>query len=273
MTTLVDGRSLVSWSRRTIGLIAVGGLLVAAAVTYQLVPSMPSSAPNSAATSLPPSEAAPPTSAPSGADGTPSATSTSVPPSATETGLPDGPGVTEPGVLIVATPGSDESFSVVEMIRLPDPVTEVSLRPPPVTAAWGSDLADARPRAVQVQGTVGDQPLVVPDGNVTSDVSLPVAVAADTIVLRYRLEGTVVRTLPSTAGRALGAIAPLAAGPGDLPVVVIVSGDSVRNLTCPTRTGAAQLCATGDPPRLRTVGTLPWRDSLVIVQLDLAIPR
>ena len=249
-----------------IGALVVGGLLSAAVATYQLAPALPTSAPTSATQG---SVAAPTTVA------TVTMTATPAPPApSTETGLPDGPGTTEPGILVLAAPNPDASFTVTEMIRLPSPVSALELKPPRVTRAWGNDLADVTPRAVQVQASAGKQPLAVPDAEVAHSVSVPIAIAVDTFMLQYRLEGTVVRTVPSTAGRALGAVTSLTGGmPDDLPVVVVVSGAGVLNLTCPTRDGAAQLCATGDRPRLRVSDDLPWRRCLVIVQLDLPMPR
>jgi hypothetical protein len=91
--------------------------------------------------------------------------------------------------------------------------------------------------------------------------------------LRYELNRAVVRSKPSTTGRALGAVRPLTIGvPDTLAVAIVIVGDSVRNLSCPGLELPEQACAVGSPPLLRLRTDLPWRNAVVVVQLDLG-PR
>ncbi len=173
----------------------------------------------------------------------------------------------------MASPNADGSFEVVEMVRTSKSGYAIALRPPPLTDA-GDAFSTLRPRASQVQVSAGDQPLRVSDATVTKEVYVGTPLASDAFTLRYRLDGTVVRSIPSTAGRARAALGPLTGNMSDdLPVVVMVMGDSVRNLQCPTLDFADQACATGELPRLRVDRALPWKNCVIVVQLDLPMPR
>lgn len=274
---MVDSRSLGSWPRRIIGAIVVVGLLVLALMTFQLAPGLPrtpvagpppSAGPSTTSTDSPATESPSTAESPSGS---PSA-SASTSPTPEPGGLP-GPGTTEPGISIVAALDSDESFTIVERIRLDAPIDLLTLNPIALDRL-GRDFTDETATVSELEIISGGEPQIVPDGDVTSSVEVPLSDPSDTIVLRYRLDGTVVRTLPSTTGRGLGAVGPLAADvPDDLPVTVSITGKPVINLYCPTLELAAQACATGDVPDLRAKDPLPWNDALVVAQLNLAIPR
>ena len=63
--------------------------------------------------------------------------------------------------------------------------------------------------------------------------------------LHYRLTGTMVRSTPSRAGRALAALRPMSVRlPADLPVALVVTGRPAINLVCPNLPLADQACAT-----------------------------
>ena len=83
------------------------------------------------------------------------------------------------------------------------------------------------------------------------------------------------RSVPSTAGRALAALAPVsttAVTGADTQVVVATSGAAVRNLTCPRLTGDARACADGATGAMATRAPLAVGDALVVLQLDLPRP-
>lgn len=183
--------------------------------------------------------------------------------------LPEtGPGVTQPGILLFATPTSDGSFDVVERVRLASPVSELTLRPPPVAGA-GRQFAAASAVATQVQVTAGDQPVVVPGARVDGTVLLAVP-QLDRFDMRYLLTDVTIRSTPSTAGRALAAIGPLTdGGSGELPVSFIVSGGTILGLNCPLLPLSQQSCGSRSHTGPGVTGQLPWQLALISVQFNL----
>ena len=182
---------------------------------------------------------------------------------------PDGPGTTEPGILLVVARSTDAAFAVTEMVRLEAPTASIAVRPPDFSAA-GSTFDDARPFASKVRIIARDQSVPVPDGTVnraeTFDLDQPVR----RYRMHYELNRAIVPSMPSSAGRALGAIRPLTSGqPDDMKVAVVTVGTGVLNLSCPALPLSLRSCAEGTPPLLHVRQDLPWRTALVIVQLDL----
>jgi hypothetical protein len=179
-----------------------------------------------------------------------------------------GPGITEPGIILIASPAPDGSFDVLERIRLPSRVSVLTLRPAPVDEA-GRQFGSASAAATQVQVSAGDQPVVVPGARVDASVDLPVP-EVDQFELRYRLTDVTVRSTPSTAGRALAAIGPLTGGvEGDLPVLFIVSGGTVLGLNCPLLPLSQQSCGSRTQTAIGVEREVPWRLALTLVQFDL----
>ena len=87
--------------------------------------------------------------------------------------------------------------------------------------------------------------MAVPNAQVTADVNPP-TVPASRFEVRYRLDRRDVRSLGSTAGRALSALGPLIPGvPPELPVATAVRGLPVLNLRCPHLRLADQACSAG----------------------------
>ena len=254
---------------RIIGLTVVVLLVVAVVVVNRLN----SATPEQAATEVPstsPSSAR--SSALSAAElSAPSARSTAgaVPSALVGPPLPQtGPGVTEPGILLIAAPAADGSFDVFEQVRPAGPVSVVTLRPAPVDQA-GGQFGSASAAATEVQLSAGDQSVVVPGATVDAAVELPVA-AVDQFELRYRLGGVTVRSTPSAAGRALAAIGPLTGGVDeDLPVLIVVSGDSVLGLNCPLLPFSEQACGNRLPTGAGFEHELPWRLALASVQFNV----
>jgi len=179
-----------------------------------------------------------------------------------------GPGLTQPGILLVASPASDGSFDVLERVRLASPVSVLTLRPAPIEQA-GRQFASASAAATQVQVSAGDQPLIVPGATVDTQVDLPVA-EVDQYEIRYRLSDVTVRSTPSTDGRALAAIGPLTGGvDDDLPVLFVVSGGTVLGLSCPLLPLAQQSCGSRAESGANIEREIPWRLALASVQFDV----
>ena len=256
--------------RRAVGLAAVLVLIGCAVAFYRMAPTLP----ESAVAPQPPTASASPTSgltssALSG-PGLPRAAPRS---SATAKGdAPSGPGQSAVGIYLAASPAADGSFVVAESVVLASPVSALKLRIPPISQA-GSVFESMHAQATDVQVSAGNQPVAVPNAQVTADVNLPLNVPASRFEVRYRLTGVTVRSLGSTAGRALAALGPLMSGvPPELPVATVVRGRSVLNLRCPHLRLGDQACSAGSDGNLRVNRTLPWRQSIVVVQLDLPRP-
>lgn len=185
---------------------------------------------------------------------------------------PDGPGTTEPGILLVVAPTADATFDVTELVRLPAPTSSIAVQSPDLSAA-GSMFTDEKPYASEVRIKAGDQSPQVLDGLVNRAQIVSLDAPTRRYELRYELNRAVVRSLPSTSGRALGAVRALTHRlPDDLDVAVMAVGGAVRNMSCPGLALSQQACATGKRPLLRLKQALPWRNAVVVVQLDLPEP-
>jgi hypothetical protein len=263
--------------RRTVGALTVTALLGAAvAVSIGL------SWPGTVRTDGSPSSAAQsPVSRQSTADPTGSPTRTIVPtrtiaptpkasPTPTESaGAPAG----NPSIVITARPDHDGSFFVSEVITLPDAVTEVEVRPASVGDA-GTGFERLRPMAINVEVTAGGQVQVVPDGPVASEMTLRWASPAQQVQLRYRLSGVSVASAHAKPGRALAAFGSLLDRmPADLPVTVVVTGQTVLSLTCPQLPLAAMTCGAGAAPQFHTLHPIRFDRSRVLVQYDRPVRR
>jgi hypothetical protein len=188
-------------------------------------------------------------------------------------GLPAGPGTTEPGILLMAAPDADGRFTITELVRLAEPVTALSLQPLNIRAA-GPGLRGAKPIATDIELTADEQPVELSRDRVSRPQTVTLDAPTAVFEVHYVLRRVTVRTSNSTPGRALGVVGPLVAGvPGDLPVDVVVTGRSVRNLGCPSSEMVRRPCAAGQLPRLTVNRSLPHRAALVIVQLDLPRPQ
>jgi hypothetical protein len=270
----VVGHSRAAGLRRAMGAVFVAALCVTAVTFYRDAPELPRSAPANAG--VPPSLTSPaPTAEATSASPspTPSATPTRTTTSS-KVKLPKGPGTTQPGILLMASPLPDGSFDVAEIVLLSTPTSSLGVGPPRLAYA-GSRFSRAKPVASQVQVSAGDQPVLVPGGRVKQHVDLALSAPAKRIELRYHLSGITVRSVPSRAGRALTAISPLVAGvPKNLPVAMLVNGSTVLNIECPIlRHVRDQACSSGRPPNLRVKQRLPWSGAVIVVQFDLPTPQ
>ncbi|MEP6632442.1 MAG: hypothetical protein ABJA89_18365 [Lapillicoccus sp.] len=184
-----------------------------------------------------------------------------------------GPGLTEPGIHVVAQPDAAGDLEVMERVRLVTPVRRLALAR---LHASGSGVSAAVPAVTGFQAEA--------DGAVVVDAPasplpaggdwLELPAAATDIVMRYRLEGGVSRSQPAPIGRALLVLPPITAASselGPLPVVVEVVGTQVRNLVCPELPGTEQLCGR-QQGQVWTTTALPLGRSVVVAQVDLPAP-
>jgi hypothetical protein len=173
-----------------------------------------------------------------------------------------------PGIALTARPDPDGSFFVSEVITLPEAVTEVAVRPASIGDA-GIGFERLRPAATNVEVTAGGQALVVPDGPITSEVTLHWASPTKQVQLRYRLSQVSIASAHAKPGRALAAFGSLLGRmPADLPVTVVVTGKTVLSLTCPQLPLATMTCGAGKAPQFRTLQPIPFDRSRVLVQYD-----
>ena len=264
----MTGHPLAAWLRRAVGVALIVGLLISAVAFYRVAPQLPRASPVAPSTTTSPTTAGPASQSPD-ASPSPTASAKRVPPTQAEVKLPPGPGTTEPGILLMASPLRDGSFDVAELVILPSQVRSVRLAPPKL-AVGGKSFAGLKPVASEVQMSADDQPVIVPKGRVDNRLDIALVEPATQMELRYQLHEVTARSIPSRAGRALAVISPLAAGDPSLHVVMMVSGGTVRNIECPMRRGiSGQTCAAGRKPRLRAKGELPLSRAVIIVQFDL----
>jgi hypothetical protein len=268
-------RSRLAPARRALGLVVIMVLLAGAVAFYRVAPGLPAS-PKPARTTAAPTMPRPssPTASPSdsspSASPTPTQSTRTIPPIGR---LPDGPGTTTAGIYVLATPASDGSFDVSELVLLDEPISTLQLRLPPVRQG-GTEFRSLQPTATQVQAAADKQPVVIPDAQIRGDMAVPLVIPATRFELRYRLRGVTIRSMRSVPGRAIAALGPVSAGvPQNLPVRIRVTGPAVLNLVCPSLRLSKRACSAGTPPNLRVNRNLPFRTALVLVQLNLPRPQ
>ena len=252
--------------RRTVGLALVAGLLISAVAFYNAALTLPRSG-VTATTTGPLSPKQPPTAS---AIGSPSSASPTAPLNEHQSKRP---GTARAGILLTASPLSDGSFDVAEVVLLANPISSLRLSPPDLRLA-DSRFAQARPVASQVQVSADDQPVMVPGGRLSERVNIALSTPAKRIELRYKLSGITLRSVPSQAGRALSGIGPIVGGvPNSLPVAIVIRGRTVLNIECPTLQASERVCVAGRPPQLHLKRELPWRSAVIVVQFDLPRPQ
>jgi hypothetical protein len=260
--------------RRSFGGLLVAALLLTAFAFYTYSPYLSlTAAPDGLATTAAPSASAPPD--PSTASPAPSSTAVPSPTAgAPDRDLPPGPGGQEPGIRLVATVRPSGVFEVIETVRLAAPVSRVTLSPPNLRAA-SRTLQSTHPFAAEVVVRADEQQSVRPPrSRVQRATTLALSQPTDRFEIRYVLRGSVRYNKPSSAGRALGAVAPLTSRlPDDFPVAITVRGRAVRNLGCVRLSVDQWACMAGERPNARVNRSLPFRAALVQVQLDLQAGR
>jgi hypothetical protein len=259
--------------RRAFGGLLGAALLVTALAFYTYSPYLSlAAAPDGPATSITPSSSAPPES--SSGSSAPSPTRSPSPSAGLpDPNLPPSPGGQQPGIRLVATVLPSGRFEVTETVRLTAPVSHLTHAPPGLRAD-GRVLRSTRPYATDVLVRAGEQRAEPPRATVPSATTVPPGRPTDRFQVRYLLHDSVRHNQPSSAGRALGAVAPLISRlPGDLPVAVVIRGEAVRNLGCVDLPADQWVCFAGERPNVRVNRNLPLRAALVQVQLDLEAGR
>ena len=179
-----------------------------------------------------------------------------------------GPGITQPGIFLLAWPAADGSFEVIERVRPVGTVSTVTLRPASVDPA-GQQFAAASAAATQVRLSAGGQDVPVPGAEVGATTAVAVG-QVDRFDLHYRLTDIAVVSTPSKSGRALAALAPLTGGMNqDLPVLIVAAGDSVLGLSCPLLSLPEQSCGSRLDNGPGFQRELPSRLALTTVQFNV----
>ena len=253
--------------QRTLGILVAAVLAVFAVLVSGRSPSPEAPHPSSTLGVTPSATATSTSSAPAS---TPAPTPAPTPADAAAT---TGPGLTEPGIHVVAAPGVDGTLEVVERVKLGTPVSALLLAPP---RPRGGGAAGANPTITGFQAQAGG--LVVTDTPAsplpTEGERIELPGPATDITMRYRLEGGSDRSQPAPVGRVLVLLPPITRSDpavGDPSVVVEVIGGTVRNLVCPDLPVSDQLCGRQRGAVWSTT-TLPLSRASVVAQLDLPQP-
>jgi hypothetical protein len=193
----------------------------------------------------------------------------SAPTSVVTTTADTDPGRTGPGIHVQVTPRDNGSLDVLEQIRFPGASTGLQIALPEVKGA----VAGALPRGTRITDLeiIADgSRLPEQTGSLSTGGTVVLPTGPLVVELRYRLTGAAALSAPSTPGRALVLLPPIAADDSlsTVPVVVEVEGPGVRNLVCPGLATYDQLCGRQGPSGWRTV-ILPPRVTAVLAQLDL----
>ncbi|WP_182561250.1 hypothetical protein [Microlunatus kandeliicorticis] len=225
----------------------------------------PSGAATASSSSTPGPRSGATASSSAGADGTSAPGSPGSGPSGS------GPGLTTAGTSVVASPRSDGSWDVVEQVRLTEPTTTLRLAVPRISRL-GGDFGGQRATVTDLQASADGQAVLIDRRG--SGWQLEAPSAGRDFQLRYVLGGVTVRSVPSTAGRALAALAPLSRptdGSDDVQVTAV--GTDVHSVQCPLLSGDGQLCQQGSGGDRWTTRALPRDEALVVVQFDLPAPQ
>jgi len=235
----MPSRGLSDSLRRRLGGLVVLLLLGSAAAFYRVAPE-PIAAPEPTAQETSPdsSEGTKQISdAETGSGGDEAAVTVTVTPEGGPAQIPmpeDGPGIDEVGILMVISPASGGNVTVNELVLLPDPTQRLVLAPPDIARA-GTAFEGAQPTANQVQVSASTQPVPIPNGSVTEEVTVEVA-ETDAFELYYELEGA--------------------------------TGPSVLGLSCPLLPLSDMACGEGTSLAVQTNTDLPFESAVVTMQFD-----
>lgn len=178
-----------------------------------------------------------------------------------------GPGVTRPGIRLIAVPRRDGSFDVTEDILLPEAMNILQLQLPDSGEHLPGMMAKTSPRATNLKVLADNQSVPLEQTTVSAPADIPLTTAATRLRLTYRLSGSAVLSSPSRPDRAGAAIRPLASvSEGTLPTNLSVTS-GLLNAVCPLLTDSR--CAVGDPPQLTIQPDIPASKALVVLQLNL----
>jgi len=195
-------------------------------------------------------------------------------------GVPrDGPGVDAPGTdLTIAFDVDGRRLDVFERVSFPRPRTDVRLRLPSLGAVTGPRTAVPVPSVQHLQVELDGRPAVAEPGPAGAWTARTAGDGVMGVVLRYQVDGSVLRLPGSPADRIL-AVIPSLTGEDNLrdglPVTVRISDRRVVGLSCLPGSGdgtdaAATMCAA---PEGRTwTAQLPLGGAaLALVQANLPV--
>ncbi len=169
---------------------------------------------------------------------------------APERSLPaSGPGISEPGTMIVVQVGPDDTLDVVEQAILgPRGMRELNLALPS-TATLGGEVADLTPSIRNLRVAVnGTAVTPVPSAGGAGWTVSANDQRARTVLINYQIDRAVMRSSQSTSGRALAVVLPLLAQSlreQGLPLVIRTESSAtaqVGGATCPSASSAQSLC-------------------------------
>lgn len=180
-----------------------------------------------------------------------------------------GPGVTAPGVRMVARPGPDvATVEVEETVFFPAEVDEVSLA---LLPADDSLEGVGAPTVLGLQAASEDGIVPMPKTTFKAgDGPQLVDFDGRKLTLRYTLANVVGRTPNSLPGRSLAAVQPLTANQlAGVDVVYYFYGD-VTNIQCPDQPAARRMCGLQQRGRWSTV-PVTAAHSRALVQFDQSL--
>jgi hypothetical protein len=178
-----------------------------------------------------------------------------------------GPGITKPGIRLIAVPRSDGTFDITEDVLLPSAMNILQVQLPESGKELPGMMARTIPKATNLKITADNQSVPLGETTLSGAADIPLTTAATRVRLTYKLSGSTVRTTPSKPERASTVIRPLAsASEGTLPASLSVTS-GLLNAVCPLLTDTR--CAVGDPPKLAIMPEIPASKALVVLQLNL----
>ncbi len=251
----------LGWLRWAMG-AAIVVVIAWIAIVYAVVrPDHPVSSFRRAASTPAVSVSTAPTAAP-----TPSATRR---PSVRPSPVGTRPGIDAAGIDVQFEPRPDGSFDVTERLTLPARAASVLVTPPDRQTA-GAGFAQVDPTVLGLQIDAAGLPIDDLPQQLVKAQRIYLPTKSATLTLRYQLTGVVVRSKPSTAGRALAFIRPVTADADpSLPVRVHSTGTGTLNIECRQLPLPDQACARGNSPTFETSAGLTGRTSTILVQLDV----
>ncbi|WP_426566526.1 hypothetical protein ACPPVT_08280 [Angustibacter sp. McL0619] len=177
------------------------------------------------------------------------------------------------GIELSATVQSDGTADVTETVTLSPQTRNLVLAVPSNATPPGAKPSQLDgPQALSVNATANGQVVGSPNRVGVTPVTVALPAGSNLVVLHYLLVGSTVRSTPSTAGRALTAIAPITArSQAGLALTIHLRGHDtdIRNLVCPAAGPKAATCAVQSEGRWRTTAELAAATSYALAQVDL----
>jgi hypothetical protein len=185
-----------------------------------------------------------------------------------------GPGVDAPGVDVTVAVAAGDTLDVLERVRLPGAGADTLTLSLPSLSGLAGDVSSARPSVTDLQVEAGGQVAraLPQDGGWV--VSWPQGGRIDEAMIRYRVSGAVLRSIPSEDGRATLVVTPLTGNTAlrdGLPIQVRGLGAKVLGVDCPAAPAADRICGTIHSDSAWTAA-LPITSSVAVVTLQVDLP-